>query len=863
MIKKIVCLGKSFDSEIERREYFRTELMRKLPELKKFEGYPIGEDEDIMELSDPPYYTTCPNPWLNDFIDAWEKEKGEKKQNFEVIEPFASDVSEGKNNPIYIAHSYHTKVPHPAIMRYILHYTHPGDIVFDGFAGTGMTGVAAQLCDNPDNITKLKIEAEWQLMFGELPLWGLRKCIIGDLSTIATLISYNYNYTEDSINLKERVLEIISIISEKFKWLYTTKHKNGKDGLINYVVWSDVFVCSNCSSEIIFWDVAVDRNSKCVFEEFECSNCKTIHTKRSLTDALQTVYDHTLKKTIQSKKRYPVLINYTYANKRFEKRADEADFNVLKQIDEYQLDNWIPLDYLIQGDEIDRLKNESITNIFQLFPKRSLIILSEFNKFCKDDNRLKILFTAILQNSSWLYRWRANGKGGTTSGTYYICSTPQENNVLTQINRKLKDFLEAYKVANYDNKKSVVIFTGSSTQMLLKNNSIDYIFTDPPFGANIMYSELNFLWESWLKVITSCENEAVESKSQNKSQLDYQELMTKCFKEYYRILKPRKWMTVEFSNTSAAVWNGIQTSLQKAGFVVANISALDKQQGSFKAVTTVTAVKQDLVISCYKPSNEFEMFFTSNNTRVSVSEFIKEHLTHLPIHIKKGNSTTALIERSPKILYDRLISYYLMKGLNIPMDSKEFQNELKTKFQERDGMYFTVEQVIEYEEKRSKAPKLVQLSLLVTSENEGIEWLRIELVKPQTYQELHSKWMQAITAVRKGDILPELKDILNENFIQASNGKWRVPDLSEAIDRDAIRNKSLLREFNAYIEEISKTKTMKLKEVRVEALRAGFKTCWEKKDFATIVNLGEKIPQNILLEDEQILMFYDIAKDRI
>jgi len=61
-------------------------------------------------------------------------------------EPFASDVSEGKNNPIYNAHSYHTKVPHKAVMRYILHYTDPGDVVFDGFCGTGITGVAAQLC---------------------------------------------------------------------------------------------------------------------------------------------------------------------------------------------------------------------------------------------------------------------------------------------------------------------------------------------------------------------------------------------------------------------------------------------------------------------------------------------------------------------------------------------------------------------------------------------------------------------------------------------------------------------------------------------------------------------------------------------
>ena len=145
----VTCLGMEFPNDNARREYFREELRNKLPELKKIEGFPIGEDDDIINLSDPPYYTTCPNPWINDIIQEWEYEKNESKfsnirvDSFDVKEPYASDVSEGKNNPVYNAHSYHTKVPHPAIMRYILHYTQPGDIVFDGFSGTGMTGVAA------------------------------------------------------------------------------------------------------------------------------------------------------------------------------------------------------------------------------------------------------------------------------------------------------------------------------------------------------------------------------------------------------------------------------------------------------------------------------------------------------------------------------------------------------------------------------------------------------------------------------------------------------------------------------------------------------------------------------------------------
>jgi len=151
---KVTVLGREFASDEERREYFRTELRTKLPELKKMEGFPLGIDDDIIALSDPPYYTACPNPWIADFVQEWESAKPAQPKAYQR-EPFAADVSEGKNDPIYNAHSYHTKVPHKAIMRYILHYTEPGDIVFDGFCGTGMTGVAAQLCGDRDQVLSL------------------------------------------------------------------------------------------------------------------------------------------------------------------------------------------------------------------------------------------------------------------------------------------------------------------------------------------------------------------------------------------------------------------------------------------------------------------------------------------------------------------------------------------------------------------------------------------------------------------------------------------------------------------------------------------------------------------------------------
>src|SRR5699024_3221190 len=143
-------------------------------------------------------------------------------------------------------------------------------------------------------------------------------------------------------------------------------------------------------------------------------------------------------------------------------------------------------------------------------------------------------------------------------------------------------------------------------------------------------------------------------------------------------LKDGKWMTVVFSNTKAEVWNSINTAIQNAGFVVANVASLDKKKGSFKAVTSPTAVNQDLVISCYKPSSEFDQKFKQHqNTDVAVWDFVEEHLNHLPIHLVKDNATTAIIERSPKILFDRLIAFYVQKGLPVPIDAGAFQKGLQ------------------------------------------------------------------------------------------------------------------------------------------------------------------------------------------
>ncbi len=138
--------------------------------------------------------------------------------------PFAADIKEGKNDPIYNAHSYHTKVPPRSIIPYILHYTRPGDVILDPFCGSGMTGVAAQMCaDPPADILEQSPELRDRV--------GPRVCILNDLSPAACHIAYNYNTPVDVDTLRCEFERIKAAVKSEFDWLYGTEHYEPAVGL--------------------------------------------------------------------------------------------------------------------------------------------------------------------------------------------------------------------------------------------------------------------------------------------------------------------------------------------------------------------------------------------------------------------------------------------------------------------------------------------------------------------------------------------------------------------------------------------------------------------------------------------------------
>ena len=909
--QSVECLGMTFENDEKRREYFLEKLKQKLkdPEFRKIEGFPIGEDEDILRLSDPPYYTACPNPFIEDFINQYGKPYDPARDDYRR-KPFASDVSEGKNDPIYNAHSYHTKVPHKALMQYILHYTQPGDLVFDGFCGTGMTGVAAALCEDPRKCKALTATSS--------PI-GQRWAVLMDLSPIATFIASNLLRPVNRKNFLVAVEKICADIDATYGHLYLTNHNGWKvrdrkrvehkdvqtrddqQGIVEFTLYSDVVRCPECTAETTLYTVAVDEKNDSLRSNLKCPHCDALVQEAKWEPVHTTSFDPILEQTIRCLQIEPVLINYSMGSTRYEKLPDDQDKLHIDTASNFLRSHGLPLVPLIDGKETQRNAPIGITHLHHFFTPREHLFVAALLDHIQNypDNNLRqmllLSLTASLPYTSRMRRFRADRKGGgPLSGTLYVSSLITPPHVLKTFRRNASTIANSL-TPPVDPRRGHVISTQDTGYLQqIQDSIVDYIFTDPPFGHNFDYSELNFFWEGFLGAVTNQKGEAIVSTSQGKSIDDYRHLMERSFLEYYRILKPGRWLTVEFSNTKASVWNAIQAALEHSGFVVANVASLDKKQHSFKAVMTPTAVKQDLVISAYKPNGGLEdRFKLTAGTEDGAWDFVRTHLKQLPVFVSKNGQAEGIAERQNYLLFDRMVAFHVQRGVTVPLSAAEFYAGLEQRFALRDGMYFLPDQAAEYDKKRITVKGIIQLDFFVSDEATAIQWLKQQFSrKPQTFQDIHPQFLKELGGWQKHEKALELSELLAENFLRydgegevpsqihsylssnfkdlrnlakdhptlkaKSKDRWYLPDPNKAGDLEQLRERALMREFEQYRE----SKQRRLKVFRLEAVRTGFRKAWQERDYATIISVARKIPEKILQEDPKLLMWYDQALTR-
>jgi hypothetical protein len=848
----------------------RAELARRLDEVRDVAGFPIGDDEAIVDLSLPPFHTACPNPFLADWIAEGSHDERERADPG----PFATDITVGKGNAFYKAHSYPTKVPYPAIMRFLLHYTKPGDVVLDGFAGSGPTGVAAQACGKPEKRIRESIEAEMAPV-----QWGYRRAVLSDLSPSASVIAAGLNLPINGDAFDTASGEILDRFQVELGWMYETTHTDGTSARIDYTVWSEVFTCPNCGSPVVFYDVAYDAATGRVVEPFRCpaDGCGAELNKNRLERRLTTVRTPVGDTTERIELR-PVRINYTHGRKRYEKRPDQADLAILARIGRQPLlgpvpTQDMPLSRMYHGS---RLGPKGLTRVHHLWGDRALHALAwlwqECNAHTEPLTRHALLFW--VEQAFWglslMNRYvptHFSHVNQYLSGVYYVPSAHAESSPLytlvgTQPSRGKRNSLVKTWQASAARLGQVTISTGSSTALDLPDASIDYVFVDPPFGANIYYADLAYLVEAWHRVYTSSSEEAIENHSKGvpRSLGEYGELMAACFSEFFRVLKPGRWMTVEFSNHSNEVWLTVQRALEGAGFMVADTRILDKEQLSYRQVTAQSAAKKDLVISCYKPAYAAPAASALGDGDPETAwSFVREHLSHLPVADGSRGEAQPVRERMADRLYDRTIAFHVSRKIPVPLTTVEFFEGLDQRFPSRDSMYFLDSQVESYERHRITIKDLLEETLFITGESSAVQWLR-QLLKssgrPQAYSEIQPRFLTELAnGIVDWEELPELRLLLEQNFVQDDQSRWYVPDPKKASDLEQLRRRALLKEFETY-----RPGNAPLIRFRSEAIRAGFDDAWDRRDFKLIADVGNRLPAEALVDDPTLRYYLDNAE---
>lgn len=413
------------------------------------------------------------------------------------------------HTPMYSMHKYWARKPHNVVSEYVKHYSKEGDVVLDPFVGSGVTAIES---------VKLG-----------------RKAIAIDLNPISAFMT---RCTAMPIDLK-KFEEAFTKIEEEIKPLTESLYESR---------------CPKCKSKSIIIGMAYD-NGKPFEMVYACSKC--------------------------GKKR---------------DKVTDFDIKKLKEIEQIEIKEWYPKTrFYYDGDSF--LKKEKLNSVDQLFTKRNLLVLSKICSLIEkiEDNKikdmLKFVFTSTLPQTSIMMPYVKESIGkickGWTVHSYWVPPQHWELNVLTyfrlrfneilrgkeESNRLIQDYKEAKKFSDLNDSANIFIKTQSALELtgIIPLNSVDYVFTDPPYGGAIQYFELSTLWASWLKLDLNYNDEITINPNQKKDFEYYHKMLRASFKGVYQVLKPGKYMTVTFHSTDIKVWNSIIKAVVMVGFELEKI----------------------------------------------------------------------------------------------------------------------------------------------------------------------------------------------------------------------------------------------------------------------------------------------------
>ncbi len=545
-----------------------------------------------------------------------------------VLQDLPSMVAVKRSDPVYMAHAYLTKVPVAGIVPFIEAFTSEGEVVLDPFAGSGMTGVAA-------------------LMTG-------RRARLFDVSVLGRHIGTNYVNQVSEEHLRKRADEVIDQARKRVGQVYAVKcGLCGDNSEIAKTVWSAVMECPACGQDFNYYYCLEAADWK--KSQMACLGCDAPVTSRC-----RRLYERPVVDSISCD------CSRTQIEQSHRSPIEEADPLGLKWPE-------VAIEKFRQMYVASALGRHGLTSVSSFYSHRNLCALAALREAIDEVDevdlreKLRFAFTAILTRASKRYQWSRQRPLNAANANYYVAPVFYEWNVFDLFNRKvdaairsdrwIREERSARLNWSTDHESGISYQNASAAALPLDDHSIDYVFTDPPFGANIFYSDMNLFQEAWLSEFTDPDKEAVIDRVDTgavRTAERYEQIMTDALRECLRVVKPGGFITLLFGNSSGKVWQLLQRSIAAAGLEVVPelIAMLDKGQRSVKGLASgfENTATLDLMLtmrSAQGPPRELV-----DPPFIVIEQIVEQHLTEQA-------------EVSPSLLYLELLRHGFRSGWNL------------------------------------------------------------------------------------------------------------------------------------------------------------------------------------------------------
>ncbi len=296
------------------------------------------------------------------------------------------------------------------------------------------------------------------------------------------------------------------------------------------------------------------------------------------------------------------------------KKEPKTEDEIKKALKKYAGPKPLPLPKGSDVATVDQLFSEKQTAQLGLLKS---IILKQPNENIR--NSLLLMFSGIVTKYNLTYHTSTyvekEGGGNASAFQYYryrIAPNPVEIDLMKYFTLRFEKVKAAKKEMEYFiNDKTISnaqIIKGTATDLkFIPKETVDYIYTDPPYGKKIPYLDLSAMWNAWLDLEVTeqdFKNEAIEGGEHGKSKGEYNELMAQSIKEMYRVLKYDRWLSFVFAHKDPEFWHLIIDTAESCGFEYVGAVPQKNGQTSFKKrQNPFTVLSGQLIINFRKVRN--------------------------------------------------------------------------------------------------------------------------------------------------------------------------------------------------------------------------------------------------------------------